>query len=125
MKPAAIVYTSNTGHTRKYALLLGEQIGLPAYSLEEAGSQLSGGSPVIYLGWLHASHVKGYAKPTAVRASFRPNWSARIAVPSLAPRSGTPPISTAAPFGSATANLQTGNAVTLLWWTLKPYSGFL
>lgn len=62
MKPTAIVYTSNTGHTRKYALLLSEQIGLPAYSLEEAGSQLSGGSPVIYLGWLHASHVKGYAK---------------------------------------------------------------
>ena len=62
MKPTAIVYSSNTGHTRKYALLLGEQIGLPAYSLEEAGSQLSGGSPVIYLGWLHASHVKGYSK---------------------------------------------------------------
>ena len=62
MKPAAIVYTSNTGHTRQYALLLSEQIGLPAYSLEEAGSQLSGGSPVIYLGWLHASHVKGYVK---------------------------------------------------------------
>ena len=62
MKPTAIVYSSNTGHTRKYALLLGEQIGLPACSLEEAGSQLSVGSPVIYLGWLHASHVKGYAK---------------------------------------------------------------
>lgn len=62
MKPTAIVYTSNTGHTRQYALLLGEQIGLPAYSLAEAGSQLSGGSPVIYLGWIHASHVKGYSK---------------------------------------------------------------
>ena len=62
MKPTAIVYTSNTGYTRQYALLLSEQIGLPACSLEEAGSQLSGGSPVIYLGWLHASHVKGYAK---------------------------------------------------------------
>ena len=62
MKPTAIVYTSGTGHTRQYALLLSEQIGLPACSLEEAGSQLSGGSPVIYLGWLHASHVKGYAK---------------------------------------------------------------
>ena len=62
MKPAAIVYTSNTGHTRQYALLLGEQIGLPLFSLDEAKSQLSGGSPVIYLGWLHASHVKGYAK---------------------------------------------------------------
>ena len=62
MKPTAIVYTSNTGHTRKYALLLGKQIGLPLFSLDEAKSQLSGGSPVIYLGWLHASHVKGYAK---------------------------------------------------------------
>ena len=62
MKPTAIVYTSNTGHTRQYALLLGEQIGLPASSLDEANSQLSGGSPVIYLGWLHASHVKGYSK---------------------------------------------------------------
>ena len=62
MKPAAIVYTSNTGHTRQYALLLGEQIGLPLFSLDEAKSQLSGGSPVIYLGWLHASHVKGYSK---------------------------------------------------------------
>ena len=62
MKPAAIVYTSNTGHTRKYALLLGEQIGLPVYSLDEANAQLSGRSPVIYLGWLHASHVKGYSK---------------------------------------------------------------
>ena len=62
MKSTAIVYTSNTGHTRKYALLLGEQTGLPLFSLDEAKSQLSGGSPVIYLGWLHASHVKGYSK---------------------------------------------------------------
>ena len=65
MKPTAIVYTSNTGHTRQYALLLGEQVGLPVYSLEEANSHLSGGSPVIYLGWIHASHVKGYS--TAAR----------------------------------------------------------
>ena len=62
MKPAAVVYTSNTGHTRQYAFLLGEETGLPVYSLEEASSRLSGGSPVIYLGWLHASHIKGYAK---------------------------------------------------------------
>ena len=61
MKPTAIVYTSNTGHTRQYALLLGEQVGLPVYSLDEADSKLPGGSPVIYLGWIHASHVKGYS----------------------------------------------------------------
>ena len=47
MKPTAIVYTSSTGHTWKYALLLGEQIGLPAFSLEEANSRLPCGSPVI------------------------------------------------------------------------------
>ena len=62
MLPTAIVYTSGTGHTRQYALLLAEQLGLPVYTLEEAAAQLPGDSPVIYLGWLHASHVKGYAK---------------------------------------------------------------
>ena len=61
MKPTAIVYTSNLGHTRQYALLLSKQLGLPVYSLEEANSKRSGG-PVIYLGWIHASHVKGYGK---------------------------------------------------------------
>ena len=61
MKPTAIVCTSNTGHTRQYALLLSEQTGLPVYSLDEANPQLSGGSPVIYLGWIHASHVKGFS----------------------------------------------------------------
>ena len=62
MEPTAIVYSSGTGHTRQYALLLSEQTRLPVYSIDEANSQLSGGSPVIYLGWLHASHVKGYSK---------------------------------------------------------------
>ena len=51
MKPTAIVYTAHAGHTRQYARLLGEQTGLPVYSLEEASSQLSGGSPVIYMGF--------------------------------------------------------------------------
>ena len=62
MKPTAIVYTSNTGHTRQYSLLLGEQIGLPIYSLDEANLRLPGRNPVIYLGWIHASHVKGFSK---------------------------------------------------------------
>ena len=62
MKPYAILDTSNTGHTRQYALLLGDRLGLPIFSLPDADEQLPKGSPVIYLGWLHASHVKGYAK---------------------------------------------------------------
>ena len=62
MKPYAILYTSNTGHTCQYAHLLGDRLGLSVYSLPDANKQLPKGSPVIYLGWLHASHVKGYAK---------------------------------------------------------------
>ena len=41
--------------------MLGEEIGLPVYSYDEAVSQLPSGSQVIYLGWIHASHVKGYS----------------------------------------------------------------
>ena len=62
MSPSAIVYTSNTGHTRRYSLLLGDQLGLPVYSLDEAKSQFSDGCPVICLGRIHASRVKGYSK---------------------------------------------------------------
>lgn len=62
MKPNAIVYTSNTGHTKKYAFLLGEKVGLPVYSLDEATSKLPDQSNIIYLGWIFASHVKGFSR---------------------------------------------------------------
>lgn len=62
MKPTAIVYKSNTGYTRQYAVLLGEQTGLPVYSLDEAWKRLKPGSDVIYLGWLMAGKVQGYAR---------------------------------------------------------------
>ncbi len=60
MKPTAIVYTSNTGHTARYAAMLAEATGLPAFRLEE--SALPKGAPVIYMGWLFALNLKGYAK---------------------------------------------------------------
>ena len=60
MKLDAIVFTSRTGFTRQYAEMLGQTLSLPVYSLEEAVSQLPGGSRILYLGWVHASHVKGY-----------------------------------------------------------------
>lgn len=62
MKPSAILYTSNTGHTRQYAFLLGDSLGLPVYSLPDADKQLPKDSPVIYLGWIHASRIKGYSR---------------------------------------------------------------
>ncbi|MDO4459728.1 MAG: hypothetical protein Q4C42_06570 [Clostridia bacterium] len=62
MKPDAIVYTSNTGHTRQYAVLLGDAVNLPVYSMEEAARELTDGTPIIYMGWLMASHVKDFDK---------------------------------------------------------------
>ena len=62
MRPNAIVYTSNTGYTRQYAVLLGDKTGLPVYSLEEAAQTLAAGNSVVYLGWLMAGKVQGYAK---------------------------------------------------------------
>lgn len=62
MKPTAIVYTSNTGYTGQYAALLGQQTGLPVYPLSGPGEGPAAGSPVLYLGWLMAGTVQGYAK---------------------------------------------------------------
>ena len=56
----AIIYTSNTGSTAQYATLLGEELGIPAYSLQEAHKYISTGTEVIYMGWLMAGAVKGY-----------------------------------------------------------------
>ncbi len=58
----AIVYTSNTGTTKAYALLLGKHTGLPVYSLNEARKAVAGGTEIIYLGWLLAGTVKDYGK---------------------------------------------------------------
>lgn len=58
----AIVYTSNTGYTREYARMLGQKTGLPVYALEEAVEKLASGNCVIYLGWLMAGKIQGYAK---------------------------------------------------------------
>lgn len=62
MKPSAIVYTSNTGYTAEYARLLGQATGLPVYALSEASGKLDSGAAIVYLGWLMAGKVQGYAK---------------------------------------------------------------
>ncbi|MBR4953143.1 MAG: hypothetical protein IKZ30_01365 [Oscillospiraceae bacterium] len=58
----AIVYTSNTGHTEKYARILAEKTGLPVYSLEKAQKTIPSAEKIIYLGWVCASKIKGYDK---------------------------------------------------------------
>lgn len=72
MKLDAVVYTTHTGHTRRYAEMLGQKLGLPAYSLEEARSRLPRGGEIVYLGWIFASHIQGFSKASkrfSVRAA--------------------------------------------------------
>ena len=57
-----IIYTTNTGSTEHYAKLLAQKIGLPVYSLAEAKKRVFAGAEVIYLGWIMAGSVKGYAE---------------------------------------------------------------
>lgn len=62
MKAKAIVYTSNTGFTERYAKMAAKKTGLPLYTLDEAKGALCRGECVIYFGWLFASHLKKYKK---------------------------------------------------------------
>ena len=65
MSIKAIVYTSNTGYTAEYAKILGEETGLPYYSLNKTSRELGKGDSIIYLGWLMAGSVKGYREAEA------------------------------------------------------------
>lgn len=55
----AIVYTSQTGHTQRYARMLSERTGVPAWSAQEAKGELQRGDEIFYMGWLMAGAVKG------------------------------------------------------------------
>ena len=57
----AIIYTTNTGSTERYAKLLAQKTGLPAYSFTEAKKVVLNGAEIIYLGWIAAGSVKGFA----------------------------------------------------------------
>lgn len=61
MTMQAIVFTTNTGSTERYAKLLAHETGLPAYTLEEAKENVTPGTDIIYMGWIMAGNVKGYA----------------------------------------------------------------
>lgn len=66
-----VVYCSETGFTRRYALLLQERAGVPALSLQQAETALEPGSEVLFLGWLRAGLIQGLQKARkryAVRA---------------------------------------------------------
>ena len=58
---SGIVYTSNSGYTAQYARLLGAALDLPVTDAKW-GTDPHPGRAVIYLGWLMAGKVQGYAK---------------------------------------------------------------
>ena len=55
-----ILYTSNTGHTEEYAMMLRDALNLPAYKTGSVPAQVAG-AEAIYLGWLMAGNLVGYA----------------------------------------------------------------
>ena len=57
---SAIVYTSNTGYTQRYAAMLGRAAGLPVHRLGDGA--LPRDTSVLYLGWLCAGGIKGLKK---------------------------------------------------------------
>ncbi len=61
MKVNAIVYTSATGITRRYAQMLGQRSGLPVHDLQGDVLPVQG-TRVLYLGWMFDGGVKGLAK---------------------------------------------------------------
>lgn len=58
----AIVYTSRTGFTKRYAQLLAKRTGVSAYSWKEAAERLPRGSEIFYMGWLMAGSVQGLGR---------------------------------------------------------------
>lgn len=62
----AIVYTSETGHTKAYAELLSKETGLPVLSLADAAGMIPRRSPVLYLGWLKAGSIQGFRKASGL-----------------------------------------------------------
>ena len=83
----AIVYTSNTGYTKKYAQMLSHETGLPLYSLGQTAQSLPAGAKIIYLGRLMAGTIQGYRKAAkvfriqaAVAVGMAPNGALETAV---------------------------------------------
>lgn len=58
----AVVYTTNTGFSKEYALMLGNELNLPVYELEKALKEIKKDTEIAYLGWVMADNIVGYKK---------------------------------------------------------------
>ena len=57
----AIVYVTNTGSTEKYAQMLSEKTGIPAYPFAKS-DEVAEDAEVIFMGWVMAGAVQGLAE---------------------------------------------------------------
>lgn len=58
---SAIVYSSCTGSCKKYAQMMSEATGLPAYTVKEFRQQKDK-QPIVYVGWLFGGMIMGLNK---------------------------------------------------------------
>ena len=58
----AIVYTTKTGNTKRYAQMISEGTGLPIYSFKDSKKNVPVGADIVYLGWINAGKITGYKK---------------------------------------------------------------
>lgn len=58
----SIVYTSNSGFTKKYAEMLGEELQIPVYEFKESKGKIQKDEEIIYMGWIMAGGIKYYEK---------------------------------------------------------------
>lgn len=56
----AIIYQSETGHSKEYADILGKRTGIPVYERKEAVAAIAKDTEAIYIGWLMAGKIVGY-----------------------------------------------------------------
>ena len=62
MSVKAIVYESETGHTKRYAEMLGEKIDLPVYTIKDAKTGLEKDSSIIYMSWIAGRKLVKFSK---------------------------------------------------------------
>ena len=55
-----IIYKSKTGHTKRYAKMLSEELNIPCYSYKDA--KVSINDEVIFLSYIYASKIMGLSK---------------------------------------------------------------
>ena len=62
MAISAVVYCSNTGHTKRYAQMFAEKTGLPLYDGAQAQKDLPRGTRIVFFGWLLSGKIQGFEK---------------------------------------------------------------